>query len=305
MIPVVNNILPVFAVILAGQVLGRRSIVPAVFFQTSDRLVYFFFFPVLLFWKIGGADPSAGPGGRIVLIVLGAVFSTWVLSLFYAAVSGMSAFRIGAFSQCCYRFNSYIGLAVVLSVLGESGVRDFGIIIGLAIPFINVLAVTTLIWFGQKSYGLRDKVRLVIKAMIANPLILSCLLGMAYARLNVPFPPFVDNTFRLISTAALPLALLSVGNSLTLNKLKHYLGPALASCGLKLVFLPVLGYVLLRGFGVTGQLFQVALLYFAMPTSAVAFILSSQLGSDPDLASACTVLSTLLSLVSLSIVLLL
>ena len=304
MISVVNNILPVFALILAGHVLGRRALVPPSFFQTSDRLVYFLFFPVLLFWKIGGAERSAGPEGQVILIVLGAVFSAWVLSLVYAKTSKMSDFHVGAFSQCSYRFNSYIGLPVVMSVLGETGVRDFGIIIGLAIPFINVLAVTTLIWFSQKSYRPREKVRLVLRAMIANPLILACLLGVGYAKIKLPFPPFFDNTFRLMSVAALPLALLSIGHALTPGKLKYYWGPALVSCGLKLVYLPVAGYILLRSFGVTGQIFEVAMLYFAMPTSAVAAILSAQLGSDPDLASACTVLCTLLSLASLSVVLL-
>ena len=46
------------------------------------------------------------------------------------------------------------------------------------------------------------------------------------------------------------------------------------------------------------------MLFFALPTSTAIYILSSQLRSDLELASAVIVLSTLLSFVSMSLVLL-
>ena len=305
MMLIIHNVLPVFVVIALGNVLGRREVIPQGFFMASDRLVYFVFFPVLLFWKIGEAGSAAGLEWALALIVLFAVFSAYVVSLVYARASKMPDYQVGSFSQCSFRFSSYVGLAVVMSALGENGLRVFGVVIGLAIPFINVLAVSTLIWFSESSYSLGEKVRLVLKAMLANPLILACLAGIAYSHLDAPFPPFFENTFRLLSVAALPLALLSIGNSLTLARFKGYLAPALVSSVIKNAFLPFFGYVLLSSFGFSGLAFQVGMLYFAMPTSPAAFILSSQLGSDPDLASACTVSSTLFSLFSLSIVTLL
>ena len=55
---VLESLFPVFALSLMGVVLKRFNLTHAAFLQTSDRLVYFIFFPAMLFWKIGGADPD-------------------------------------------------------------------------------------------------------------------------------------------------------------------------------------------------------------------------------------------------------
>jgi predicted permease len=109
----------------------------------------------------------------------------------------------------------------------------------------------------------------------------------------------------MLSMVALPMALISIGGSLTVTVVKGHLKLALVTTFFKHLVLPVLGYVLLRLFQVTGLPFQVGMIYVALPTSTAAYILSSQLKSDIDLAAAAILLSTTLSLVSLSLVMLL
>jgi hypothetical protein len=50
---------------------------------------------------------------------------------------------------------------------------------------------------------------------------------------------------------------------------------------------------------------KAGMIFFALPVSTAIYVLSSQMHSDPDLASATIVVSTLLSFLSLSVVLLL
>ncbi len=305
MLTIIDNVLPVFAIMVLGHLLARREFISKEFFKASDRLVYFIFFPVMLFSKIAGTGSAAEINWPLTLGVLAAVFLTYLLSLAYVGLSRMKDYQVGAFAQCCYRFNGYVGLAMVMSILGEKGVREFAVLISLAVPFINLLAVSTLIWYSESSFSTRIKIKLLLKALLGNPLIIGCLSGIAYSYLETPLPGFFTNTFNLLSAAALPLALLAIGNALTFANLRHYLAPAVAAAVLKQAVLPVLGYIILKMLGVGGQPFQVALLYFALPTSPAAFILSSQLHSDPDMASSCIASSTLLSFVSLSVVMLL
>jgi predicted permease len=68
----------------------------------------------------------------------------------------------------------------------------------------------------------------------------------------------------------------------------------------KLVILPVVGYFCLQLFSVSDMPFKIAMIFFALPTSSASYILSAQLNSDVDLATAAIVLSTLLSIGSLS-----
>lgn len=299
---VTSSVFPVFALIALGAVLRRRGWTDERFCATSDRLVYFIFFPTMLFWKIGNPQTADAVSWKAALAALSAVLVVYGASLAYVLLSKMPAVKVGTFSQNCYRFNTYVGMAVVLGTLGEEGVRHFAVIISVSIPVVNVLAVSTLIWFSRGRASEHFSAALLLRSLFSNPLILACLAGLLYARLAVPFPLFIDNTFRLMAWVSLPLALLSIGGALTFEKLKDHYRLALAACGFKLIVLPAVGYGFLRLYGVEPLPSAVAMLFFALPPSTAIYILSSQLHSDVDLASASIVLSTMLSLASVSFV---
>ena len=301
---VLNNLFPVFALLLLGHLLKRLGLTHDAFFKTADKLIYYIFFPAMLFWKIGAAasDQTGDPG--LYKAAICAVISVYVISSLYIKVFSVPAYQAGSFSQSCYRFNTYIGMAVILNALGEDGARQFSLLIGLIIPIINILAVSTLSWYSEKKVLLLQRVRLTAKALISNPLIIACLAGITYWRLIGGFPVFIENTFRLASFVTLPLALLSIGATLTLGGMKSHLKLSLVACMLKLVLLPMTGYLFLKIFNTTALPFKVGMIYFTLPTSTALYILSSQLSSDTQLASAAIALSTMLSFISLSVALL-
>ena len=301
--PVLDNVLPVFLLMGLGAVLRAAKLTTRDFYTISDKLIYFIFFPALLFGKISASQLTWSQAGPLAGGSLLAIFLVWLASLLYIRLFKVAPFQAGTFSQVSYRFNTYVGMAVVISAHGAQGAVWFGIIISLAIPFINVLAVSTMIWFSGASYSLGQKLGMLVKAMLVNPLILACLAGLLYARLGPPLPQFFRNTLGLMSSITLPLALLSIGASLSLRLLKSRLGLNLAASGLKLVLLPVVGGLILWGLGVDDLPWRVAMIYFTLPTATSAYILSTQMNSDTELASASIVLSTLLSFFSLSVAL--
>lgn len=301
---VVNHLFPVFAIIVLGVILKHYKITNDAFLNISDRLIYFIFFPVLLFWKIGGADQTYQPESlRFYAAALSAIIIVYILSTSCIVLFRIARFQAGTFSQSCYRFNTYIGMAVILTAWGEEGVAQFGVLIGAAIPLINVMAVTTLIWFSGRPLSWQRRLRMTLAALVTNPLILACAAGIAYARWINTFPQFVENTLRLGATVTLPLALLSIGGNLTLTSLKDYLRLALLGSVFKLVALPIIGWWLMQQFGVAKTYYPVGMLFFTLPASTAIYVLSAQLDSDTELASATVVLSTGLSFFSMSAVL--
>jgi len=301
---ILNSVFPVFALIALGSVLKRLKLTDDHFTAVSDKLVYYIFFPALLFWKIGKPASGRIVDWTLIAAVLSAVAVICVASLAYARLTKMPHRWVGSFCQGCYRFSSYVGMAVVLGCLGEPGVREFGVLIGFVIPFINVLAVSTCIWFSENECSGSQRALFLFKAMVSNPLIWACLLGIGYARLGYGFPAFVEGTLSLMTLITLPLALLSVGSSITFTGMRNHTRAALAAAAFKLVALPLVGYGLLWVLSVTGTPFHVAMVYFALPTSPANYILSAQLDSDTDLAVATIVSSTILSIVSISAVVL-
>lgn len=300
-----NALFPVLALILAGTAFHRWRITDPAFFRTSDRLVYFVFFPVMLFWKIGSAPLRFDDGWQYLLASALAVLGVCCLSLLFIRFWPVTPFKAGSFNQGCYRFNTYIGMAVVINAFGEAGAQLYGILVGLIIPMINVLCVSVLIWYNEDGRKQGGRLAVTIKHLLANPLIIACVCGMLYSRLVGSFPLPIDNTLKLMSQVTLPLALFSIGGSLTFTNLRDNMGLALASALFKLAVLPLLGLLLLWLFDVTGVAWKVSMLFFALPTSTAIYILSSQLNSDTELASAVIVMSTLLSFGSMALVLLL
>ncbi len=302
---VVNSLFPIITLLLIGGILKKMGLTDAIFLKTSDRLIYYFFFPVMLFWKIGGASLDKGINWDFCLASLATLVAMFVLSTLVIKVFRIEAFQAGSFSQSCYRFNTYIGVAVILNSLGTEGVKYFGIMIGFAIPLINFFAVSTLIWFSGQQVGLNSRIRILSRSLISNPLILGCLAGIFYSRMFGTFPVFVNNSLSLISMVALPMALISVGGSLTFSGVRGNMVPSLLAAGLKLIVLPVLGFMIFHLFNVTGIPFKVGMIFLCLPTSTAIYVLSSQMNSDTVLASAAIVTSTLLSFLSLSVALLL
>ncbi len=295
-----NTLFPVFAVIFLGAVLKQTGFVKQDFFYTADRLVYYIFFPALLFWKIGTGQPSVGMDLSLFAAALCAVLLVFILSTAYIAFSGLPAFQAGSFSQSCYRFNTYVGMAIILKAVGDEGVVLFAVLIGFIIPVINLLSVGILIWFSGKTYRPKEKLQHLIRAIITNPIILGCLAGIVFSMTGMRLPLFVENTLSLVSMLTLPLALISIGSAFSLKKIEGHLQPSAVAALFKLVLLPAAGIFFMMWFGITGTAFQTGMIFFCLPTSTAIYILSSQMGSDTELASASIVVSTLFSVASLS-----
>jgi len=299
---VLNSLFPVFALIALGMALKHWRLTTSDFLKTSDRLVYFIFFPALLFWKIGGAQPGASTNGNFYLAVVLAVLLIYTVSLIYIHWR-VKAFQAGAFHQGCFRFNTYIGMAVILTALGEDCLRPFGILVGFLIPLNNVLAVATLSWYADDRSTLALRIRQAARAMASNPLIIACVGGVIYSRTIGGFPPFIENGLGLMGGMTLPLALLSIGGELNPAGVHDNFEPALVSAGFKLLALPVIGWGLMRLMNVSGPDMQIGMIYFALPVSPGTFVLSSQLNSDTRLAATTIVLQTALSIIPLAAVL--
>ncbi|MBT4289562.1 MAG: AEC family transporter [Deltaproteobacteria bacterium] len=302
---VLNSLFPVFGLLILGGLLKRWNLTNDAFLKTSDKLIYFIFFPVMLFWKIGNAPIATGSQSNLYLAGIGAVGIVFILSTISIKLFRVTNYQAGSYSQSCFRFNTYVGVAIVMNSLGDEGIRYFSILIGIIIPMINALVIFILIWYSGKNYSIFQRLKFSGKALVSNPLIIGCITGVIYSKVVGTFPTFLDNTFSLVSMITLPLALLSIGGALSFSSLQRYFRISLIASIFKMLVLPLVGYALLRHLEVSGVAFTTGMIFFTLPTSTALYVLSGQLNSDTDLASASIVLSTILSFFSLSITLLL
>ena len=67
--------------------------------------------------------------------------------------------------------------------------------------------------------------------------------------------------------------------------------------------LPVLTFLLCRGFGIEGTTAAVAVLYAAMPNSATAYVMARQMGGDTVMLAGSITATTLAAAVTMPVIL--
>ncbi|HYN79095.1 MAG TPA: AEC family transporter [Lamprocystis sp. (in: g-proteobacteria)] len=288
--PIVAIIIPIFSLILLGWVIRRRGGLGEGFWRDLERLVYFIFFPALLFHSLAHA--------RIDLSVAWPMVATGVLF----TLIGMGLGRLSktlfadpppvyaAAFQCSFRFNSFIGLAVAEALHGQAGIAALGLLMGVLVPMANVAAVAVLARHGEGRW---------LRELIGNPLIIATLVGLGFGLTGQAIPGLVDTFLELLSRASLPLGLIAVGAGLRLDALDHARGHLWYGVTVKLLVLPAIAWALSLLFGLTGLWLQTAILLAALPVSTVAYVLANRMGGDGRVIAAQVALTTLLSMITL------
>ena len=216
---------------------------------------------------------------------------------------------VGAFVQGAYRSNlAYVGLPVVLLSLAASrgqpmsGGDSLAVLsIAFLIPVYNLTAVVVLLAGRPVEPGAGRAARQMLRAMVTNPLVLSCVAGLIFVAFGWKLPPVVRQTFATLGQMGTPLALLSIGATLTFASLRYQLVPTSAASFIKVAVGPVIGYLVARWLGLSLMELRVALIFLACPTAAASYVMAQQLGSDDKLAGSIIVVSTILSFPALAL----
>jgi len=188
------------------------------------------------------------------------------------------------------RFNTYVFLALVNAVYGTEGLVLAAIVIAFVIPFINVLCISVFAIYTRDG---KFSLRTFFKTIIKNPLIGACVIGGAINAFGIPMPVFILKSIAIVSHAALPMGLLSVGVGLELKYLKHAKRELVVSSVAKLVLFPMIAYGLAQLMGLVGMSLCIAVIFASMPTATSSHILARELGGDVSLMASITTLETL------------
>lgn len=285
-----NLLVSDFALILLGYVLRRYAGFAPEFWTNLERFVYYVLFPALLFGALAGTQWELHRAGA--LVQTGVVFLATGMLLGFAAkfVFRLPPASFASGFQCAFRFNSYIGFAILGSLYGHEGIAAFGLLAGFMIVLANIASVLALARHAN-SHWLRELVR--------NPLILSTFAGLVWAALRLPLPAAAASTFQFLGQAALPMGLIAVGAGLRLMGVGRYKGFSVYMLTVKLIVVPAVAYGVGTYLGLGAVYFAAALVLAALPTASSAYILTVQMGGDGRLVASLIALNVLVAALTL------
>ena len=302
MATLVSALLPVFLLILLGWLLRRIKFLDEAFWGAAERLTYYILLPCLL---VAGLAEATLAGGQLWPMVGAIVAALLIMTAFLVAIRPRLGLEDAAFSslfQSALRFNSYIGLGAAAGLHGAEGLAAGAVAVGATVPLVNLLSVTALAWLGA---GNRPEPRFVLLAILRNPLLLACALGITLNATGLGLPSLLAPVLEILGRGALPLGLLAVGAGLRFTGL-HRHGHTLAlAAGLRLLVMPLLVATGCWLLGVTGTAATVAVLFAALPTATSAYILARQMGGDAPLMAAIIAAQSALAVITLPLILVL
>ena len=289
---------PVFAMLFLGVALNRLGWIDAAFVHTASALVFRGTMPTLLFISIIKADLNAALQPALLLYFVGATIVTFGLAWSWALWCCPAADR-GVYVQGAFRGNNgIVGLALASSLYGDYGLSLGGVLAGVVILVYNSLsAVVLAIYSPGGRVGARD----ILLSILRNPLIIGVLAAVPFAYWQVALPGWLITSGQYFAQMTLPLALICIGATLTLDVLRQSSGSALSSSLMKMVWLPAVATLGAWAFGFRGAELGILFLYFASPTAAASFVMARAVNSNHQLAAAIIVITTLMAALSINL----
>ena len=288
---IIEPLIPIFCIIVLGFAVSRTPVSSRSVWEGLERLTYYLFFPALLISRLSVTRFEAA---KLLDIGLSLGLALLVFTLLFAGLHRFIAERrdsLGSVYQGGIRFNTYIGLACIEAIYGDTGLTLAALCLLVYIPVVNVLSVIALTAQGREG----NRITLVTGSVLTNPLVLACLIGTVLGLCEVDVPEIVLELLDALSQPALPLGLLAVGAGIRFMAFgRQSWQLAVAVLGKLLVF-PALVAVATQLFRVSPDLAAVLLLLTCLPAPPSAYILARQLGGDVSLMANIITLQTVVA----------
>lgn len=301
---IASALVPTALLIAFGALLRARGGFGEPFWVGVEGLTYNVLLPSLFVVTLARAEFGSVQVGTMALVLAGTTLVGATLTTVLRRLATDDGPAFTSVFQGAIRFNNYVGLVIASALFGAQGVALAALANAVLVPIVNVLSTFVLARHGTGEIrGLG-----VAKAIATNPLVVSCVLGLALNLSRAPlgdvlaFPAVagvlgvVASTMAILGQAALPIGLLCVGSGLRRPEGAGHARPIVVSSVLRLVAMPALALAFTHLLGLRGDAAVVALVFLSLPTASSAYVLARRLGGDAPLMASITAVQTGLAL---------
>src|ERR1043166_4466250 len=246
-------LVPIFLLIVMGFLLRRWLISQDAHWVGLEQLLYYVMFPALLIGTMARADLTTVP----VLAVGGTMFASVMLmaALCLALKPALTRFlradgpAFTSLFQGATRWQTFVALPLAGNLYGDLGLALASVAMVAMTPVLNVLCVSVLV---RHASSRTADWRMVLSAIVRNPLIWACVVGAALNPVNAFIPPPIHAVIDALSRSSLALGLLIVGAGLRIEEMTRLKPLTLPTCMLKLIVMPAVAVGIALACGLSG-----------------------------------------------------
>lgn len=183
----------------------------------------------------------------------------------------------------------YLGLPIVAATLGDAAAGTASLILGVGVLVQVPTTVMILTVVAEADADVVAEIRRVLR----NPVLLGIVAGIGVSFLELSVPDPAAQVVSLLSSTALPVALLLVGASLSFDLPEGEFGTLGTVVSLKLLVMPAIAWAVFSSLGVSGSSLAAGVVMLGAPTAISTYIYAEELGGDARLASRTIFVTTL------------
>ncbi|HEX2924054.1 MAG TPA: AEC family transporter [Chloroflexota bacterium] len=296
---VLQTIAAIFLLLLVGYGAKRAKILKQSDTSVVNAIIIYLTMPAFIFSVFHKKPLPDGVWATPVVVLVGEMV---VLALAYGCARLLKLDRPttgGLMVAAAFGNTGFLGYPVTTAVWPHQPgalvtsvmIDSFGMSMWLMSIGIAVAATFASAKFDRRS----------MLAFLKTPLFPSTVIALLIRNCNVPEPIVISA--RYLGAATVPLAMISLGLSLSARSIRKTSTPFLVCLLLKVAVLPVLVHFGLKPFGVTGLVHDAAVLEASMPSAVMAGVVSGQYGANGPFVSGAVFLMTLFSLATIPLVL--
>ncbi|MCF1420804.1 AEC family transporter [Mangrovimonas futianensis] len=178
---------------------------------------------------------------------------------------------------------SFVGIPVIEALYGKEGLETL-VLVDLPGTFImlSTAGVTVAAMYSRGSTSLKQITRRILRF----PPFMAFSFGVLLILLQLEVPEVVDSVFEKLSMTISPLALVSVGYQLNLERRSKHWGFLIMGLSYQLILWPLIIFILYKGvFNQSGVNINVCVLEAGMAPMITAAIVSTAYGLKPKLSN--------------------
>lgn len=300
MLAIFLETLPFFALIALGYGAGRTGFFTPEATAYLTKFVFYFALSAMLFRFSANLPIGAILDWPFVWAYLWGTTSVYLLATAVGLIRRLGVAETAVEAQCAVIGNvGFLGIPMLVMLLGDAAIGPVMMVLAVDLIVFGSLIVILITGSRDGRVSLRI-LRTVGLGLLKNPMIVSIVLGMAWAATGVALPGPVNAFVTILGAAATPGALFAIGASLA-TKSAERLAVAgwLSFC--KLVLHPAaVAFAALFMFPVQPYAAGVMIAAAALPVAGNVYILAQHYGVAPARVSASILLSTILSVLTVS-----
>lgn len=296
--------LPLFVLILAGYLAGRRELIGQPGIKGLNDFVFLFALPLTLFHDMATAPLAEAFDIRFVAAYLAAGIVTHLLGM--AAARWIFRRRIGEQGvmgiAASFGNTVFIALPVAIELFGPAAAFPMALLItlenGVIMPF-----TVALLEIDRRAPGNAWRVPVTaLDAIWRSPVVMSVLAGAAVGLAGIPLPSLLDGIVAVVRGANVPCALFALGATLAGLPLSERKRETSVMVVLKLFAYPLLVVGAMALFpGIDPMWRAIAILSAAMPMGANVYLVAARYDTYVARASTGVLVSTAISVVTVSL----